>query len=43
MAESEEAGFEGVLEFSVWEMSKDLSQNGKHIVLKPELEAAIRD
>ena len=41
MVESEEA-FEGVFEFSVQETSKDLSQNGKHIVVKPEQEAAIR-
>ena len=39
MAESKEA-LEGVFEFSVQETSKDLSQNGKHIVLKPEQEAA---
>ena len=42
MAESEKA-FEGVFEFSVKETSKNLSQNGKLIVLKPEQEAAIRD
>ena len=41
MAKSEEA-FEGIFEFSVQETSKDLSQNGKHIVLKPEQKAAIR-
>ena len=40
MAESEEA-FERVFEFSVQETLKDLSQNGKHIILKPEQEAAI--
>ena len=40
MAESEEA-FERVFEFSVQETPKDLSQNGKHIILKPEQEAAI--
>ena len=28
--------FERVFEFSVQETSKDLPQNGKHIVLKPE-------
>ena len=37
MAESEEE-----LEFSVQQTLKDLSQNGKHIDLKPEQEAAIR-
>ena len=37
MTESEEA-FRGVFEFSVQETSKDLSQNGKHIVLTPEQE-----
>ena len=41
MAESEEA-FEGVFEFSVQEMSTDLSQNGKLIIIKPEQETAIR-
>ena len=40
MAESEEA-FEGVFEFSVQETAKDFSQNGKHVVLKSEQEAAI--
>ena len=40
MAESEEA-FEIVFEFFVQETSKDLSQNGRHIVQKPEQEAAI--
>ena len=30
--------FEGVFQFSVQETSKDLSQNGKHIVLTPEQE-----
>ena len=42
MAESEET-FEGAFEFSVQETSKDLSKNGKLIVLYPEQEAAIRD
>ena len=42
MAKSEEA-FKRVFEFSVQEMSKDLSQNGKLIILKPEQETAIRD
>ena len=42
MGESKEA-FEGNFDFSVREASKDLSQNGKLIVLKPEQEAAIRD
>ena len=37
MAESEEAS-----KFSVQEMLKVLSQNGKHIDLKPKQEAAIR-
>ena len=41
IAESGEA-FEGVFEFSVQETSKDLSQNGKHIFLKRDQEAAIR-
>ena len=41
MAESGEA-FEGVFEFYVQEMLKDLSQNGKLIVVKPNQEAAIR-
>ena len=41
-AGSEEA-FEGVFEISVQETSKDLSQNGKLIILKPQQEAAIRD
>ena len=41
MVTSEEA-FEGVFEFSVQEMSKDLTQNSKNIVLKPEQEASIR-
>ena len=41
MAKAEEA-FEGIFEFSVQETSKDLSQNGKPIVLKPEQKAAIR-
>ena len=41
MAETEEA-FEGVLEFSVLETSKDLLQNGELLVLKPEQAAAIR-
>ena len=40
MTESEEA-FRGVFEFSVQETSKDLLQNGKLIVLKPEQEVAI--
>ena len=40
--ESEEA-FEWVFEFSVQKTSKDFSQNGKLIVLKPEQEVAIRD
>ena len=34
--------FEGVFQFSVQETSKDLLQNGKLIVLKPEQEVAIR-
>ena len=42
MAESEEA-FEGVFEFFVQEMSKDLSQNGKLIILKLDQEAAITE
>ena len=42
MAESEEV-FNGVFEFSVQETLKDLSRNGKLIVLKPEQEATIRD
>ena len=42
MAEGEEA-FEGVIEFSLRESSKDLSQIGKLFVLKPEQEAFIRD
>ena len=42
MAESEKA-LEEVFKFSVQETSKDLLQNGKLIVLKPEQEAAIRD
>ena len=37
------SNFEGVFQFSVQEMLKDLSQNGKPIVLKPEQEAAIRE
>ena len=37
MADSEKA-----LEFSVQETLKDLSQNGKHINLQPDQEAAIR-
>ena len=41
MVESKEA-FNRVFEFSVQEMSKLLLQNGIHIVLKPEQEAAIR-
>ena len=41
MAASEEA-FEGVVEFYVQKTLKDLSQNGKHIVVKPEQEAAMR-
>ena len=40
MVESEEA-FEGVFEISVQGTSKDLSQNGKLIVLKPEQEAPL--
>ena len=39
MAESEEA-FERVFEFSVQETLKDLSQNGKHIVLTPMMTGA---
>ena len=39
--ESEEA-LEGVFEFSVQETSKDRSQNGKRIFLKPEQEDSIR-
>ena len=42
MAVSEEM-FDGVFEFSVQETSKDLSQSGKLVVLKPEQEAVIRD
>ena len=42
MAKSEEV-FDEVFEFSVQETLKDLSQNGKLIVLKPEEEATIRD
>ena len=42
MTESEES-FEGVFQFSVQETSKDLLQNGKLVVLKPEQEVAIRD
>ena len=42
MTESEES-LEGVFQFSVQETSKDLLQNGKLIVLKPEQEVAIRD
>ena len=42
MVESEEA-FEGVFKFSVQEMSKDLPQNRKLVIPKPEQEAAIRD
>ena len=42
MAESKEA-LERVFKFSFQETSKDLSQNGKLIVLKLEQEAAIRD
>ena len=41
MAESGEA-FEGVFEFFVQETLKDLSQNVKLIVVKPNQEAAIR-
>ena len=42
MVESGEA-FGGVFEFCVQETLKDLvSQNGKHIVLKPKQEAAMR-
>ena len=41
MAASEEA-FEGVVEFYVQKTLKDLSQNGKLIVVKLEQEAAIR-
>ena len=41
MVESGEA-LEGVFEFYVQETSKDLSQNGKLIVVKPNQEAAIR-
>lgn len=37
MVESEE-----MFKFSVQQMLKDLSQNGKHIDLKPEQKAAIR-
>ena len=36
------AEFEEAFEFSVQETSKDLSQNGKRIDLKPEQQAAIR-
>ena len=41
MVESGEA-FEGVFEFYVQETLKDLSQNGKLIVLRPKQEAAMR-
>ena len=41
VAESKEA-FKWVFKFPVQETLKDLSQNGKHIVLKPEQEATIR-
>ena len=41
MTDSEEV-FKGVFEFSVQETVKDLSRNGKVIVLKLELEAVIR-
>ena len=41
MADSGEA-FEGVVEFYVQKTLKDISQNGKHVVVKPEQEAAIK-
>ena len=43
MAYESEKVLKAVFKFSVQETSKDLAQNGKLIVLKPEQEAAIRD